>query len=76
MSPRFSIIIPVFNVEKYLEECLQSLLNQTFKDFEVLCVENASTDNSREILADFSKKYSRIIPFYMDENLGLINILY
>lgn len=70
MSPRFSIIIPVFNVEKYLEECLQSLLNQTFKDFEVLCVENASTDNSREILADFSKKYSRIIPFYMDENLG------
>ena len=45
-----SIVIPVYNVEKYLKECLDSILNQTFKDFEVICVNDGSTDNSLEIL--------------------------
>ncbi|MCL2596341.1 MAG: glycosyltransferase [Paludibacter sp.] len=50
---KFSIVIPVYNVEKYLEQCLQSLQNQTFTDFEVICVNDGSTDNSLEIINNF-----------------------
>ncbi|MDR1544420.1 MAG: glycosyltransferase [Prevotellaceae bacterium] len=52
--PKFSIIIPVYNVEKYLRECLESVVNQTFTDFEVICVNDGSTDNSLQILQNFS----------------------
>ena len=45
-EPEISVIIPVFNVEKYLSECLDSVLAQTFSDFEVICVDDGSTDNS------------------------------
>ena len=54
-----SIVIPVYNIEKYLKECLDSLINQTFKDFEVICVNDGSKDNSLEILNKYSKKDSR-----------------
>lgn len=47
---KFSIVIPVYNVEKYLEQCLQSVQNQTFTDFEVICINDGSTDNSLEII--------------------------
>ena len=43
---KVSVIIPVFNVEKYLEECLDSVINQTFNDIEIICVNDGSTDNS------------------------------
>ena len=42
-----SIIVPVYNVEKYLGNCIESILNQTFKDFELILVDDGSTDNSR-----------------------------
>jgi len=48
-SPDISIIIPVYNVEKYLRECLDSIVNQTFKNFEVICINDGSTDRSLEI---------------------------
>ena len=54
-----SIIIPVYNIEKYLKECLDSLNNQTFKDFEVICVNDGSKDNSLKILNDYAQKDSR-----------------
>ena len=54
-----SIIIPVYNVEKYLRECLGSILNQTFTDFEVICVNDGSTDSSLKILKEYSQKDSR-----------------
>lgn len=54
-----SIIIPVYNVEKYLRECLGSILNQTFTDFEVICVNDGSTDSSLKILEEYSQKDSR-----------------
>ncbi|HTX61950.1 MAG TPA: glycosyltransferase [Methanobacterium sp.] len=57
---KVSIIIPVYNVEKYLEECLESLINQTLKDIEIICVNDGSTDNSIEILEEYAKKDERI----------------
>ena len=45
-NPKISVIIPVYNVEKYLGECLDSVINQTLKDIEIICVNDGSTDNS------------------------------
>ncbi len=55
-----SVIIPVYNVEKYLQRCLNSIINQIFTDFEVICIDDGSTDESNEILNEFSKKDKRI----------------
>ena len=49
--PLVSVIIPVYNVEEYLRQALDSLINQTFKDIEIICVDDCSTDNSAKILA-------------------------
>ena len=57
---KFSIITPVFNTESYLEQCLESILNQTYKNFEIICINDASTDNSLSILKDYAKNDSRI----------------
>ena len=57
--PKFSIIIPVYNVEKYLKKCLDSIANQTYSDFEVICVNDGSTDNSLAILTEYSRKDGR-----------------
>lgn len=59
-KPKISIIIPVYNVEKYLEQCLKSVINQTFKDIEIICINDGSTDNSLEILEAFQKQDERI----------------
>lgn len=56
-----SVIIPVYNVEKYLRECLDSVINQTFNDIEIICVNDGSTDASREILEEYKQKDNRII---------------
>lgn len=58
--PAISVVIPVYNVEDYLEESLNSILNQTFKDFEVICINDGSTDNSLSILNKFKEKDIRI----------------
>lgn len=61
MNPKFSIIIPVFNVEKYLRECLDSVLNQTYLGgYEVICVNDGSTDSSLSILLEYAEKYSML----------------
>lgn len=56
---KISIIIPVYNVEKYLHECLDSIINQTFKDLEIICVDDGSTDKSSEILEEYEQKDKR-----------------
>lgn len=58
--PRVSVIIPVYNVEKYLRECLDSVVNQTLKDIEVICIDDGSTDSSMEILKGYAAKDKRI----------------
>lgn len=68
--PFLSIIVPVYNVESYLRDSLNSLLNQTFPDYEVICVNDGSTDNSLNILEEFSKKDARI-KVISQENKGL-----
>lgn len=53
---KFSVVVPVYNVEAYLTDCLKSLLTQDFADFEVICVNDGSTDHSREILSEWESK--------------------
>ncbi len=55
-----SVIVPVYNVEKYLDKCLKSILLQDFSDFELILVDDGSTDNSGKICDDFALKDSRI----------------
>ncbi|MBO4712070.1 glycosyltransferase family 2 protein [bacterium] len=66
--PKISIIIPVYNVEKYLRECLDSCINQTLKDIEIICVDDYSTDNSFKILEEYQQNDSRIKIFKQAEN--------
>lgn len=61
MNPILSIIVPVYNVEEYLPKCLDSICNQSFKDFELILVNDGSTDNSYNICNAYSKKDKRII---------------
>ena len=58
--PKVSVIIPVYNVSAYLQECLESIINQTLKDIEIVCVNDGSTDNSLNILKEYAKKDKRI----------------
>lgn len=59
-TPKVSVIIPVYNVEEYLRECLDSVVNQTLKEIEIICVDDGSTDSSLEILKEYAKKDNRI----------------
>lgn len=58
--PKISIIIPVYNTSMYLDKCLNSLLNQTLKEIEIICINDGSTDNSLEILQNFARTDGRI----------------
>lgn len=58
---KVSIIVPIYNVQKYLAKCLDTVINQTLKEIEIICVNDGSTDSSGKILEDFAKKDSRII---------------
>lgn len=66
MNPLLSVIIPIHNSEKYLRECIDSVIAQTFKDFELILVDDASTDSSREICDEYSKKYDFIKVIYKE----------
>ena len=65
---KISIIIPVYNVEKYLRECLDSCVNQTLEDIEIICVDDASPDNSIKILEEYRQKDPRIKVLRHKEN--------
>lgn len=68
---RFSVLIPVYNVEKYLDQCLRSVLTQDYADFEVILVNDGSTDGSPEICRRYAEEDSRI-RFFDKENDGLL----
>jgi glycosyltransferase involved in cell wall biosynthesis len=63
-KPRLSIVIPVYNGEKYLPQCLESILSQTFSDFEIIIVDDGSNDSTGQILDNFAMKDSRIRPVH------------
>jgi glycosyltransferase involved in cell wall biosynthesis len=70
--PDISVQVPVYNAEKYLAECLDSILQQTFTNFEVICIDDGSTDNSVAILNRYAKKDSRILVFQHETNKGTL----
>ena len=68
--PQVSIIIPVFNGERFLAQALESALNQTYRDFEIIVVDDGSTDNSKIIVQEFIQKYGDKIRYCYQENQG------
>lgn len=68
INPTVSIILAVYNAEKYLDNCLISLIQQTYKNIEILCIDDCSTDNSYKILEEYSKKDSRIKIYRLPKN--------
>ncbi len=70
--PKVSIIIPCYNQGKYVAEAINSALRQTFKDIEIVCVNDGSTDNSVEIIKSFENKYKNFIFLNNKENRGVI----
>lgn len=70
MQPSISIIVPIYNAEVFLKQCLDSIIRQTYGDFEVLCVDDNSKDNSLEILQEYKMKDERIRIFHK-ENEGV-----
>lgn len=69
-KPLVSVIVPIYNAEKYLGRCLEKLMNQTLREIEIICINDGSPDKSDEILSIYEKKDSRII-FINQENKGL-----
>ena len=69
--PKISVIIPVYNTEKYIEKCLESLAKQTMQDFEVIIVNDGSTDNSKKVIKDYMKNSNLDIKYLEKENGGL-----
>lgn len=70
-SPKVSILLPVYNAEKYLSSCLDSLLEQTFQDFEIIAINDASSDSSLHILKAYANKDSRIKIYCNESNLKI-----
>ena len=68
---KVSVIVPVYNVEDYLIECLTSIINQTLKEIEIICIDDCGTDNSINILKEYAKKDDRIKIISHKENKGL-----
>lgn len=70
MDPKISIIIPVYNVENYLAECLDSCICQTMSDIEIICIDDMSTDSSKDIIKSYVDKYPQKITAIMLEKKG------
>mgnify|MGYP005781662729 CR=1 FL=1 len=68
---KVSVIVPVYNVEQYLEKCLDSLVRQTLNEIEIIVVDDGSQDNSRKIAEAFREKYPNKVYFFYKENEGL-----
>lgn len=66
-----SVVIPVYNAERYLKECLESVMNQTYKNLQIVVVDDASTDRSKEIIKEFGHKDKRVIILSNETNLGI-----
>ena len=60
MKPLLTVVIPVYNVEKYLKRCIESILIQEWKNYDILLVDDGSTDNSPQICDDYAKAYDFI----------------
>ena len=68
---KVSVIVPIYNVENYLKKCLDSIINQTLKDIEIICINDCSTDSSKDIVLEYIQKDKRIKLINHEENQGL-----
>lgn len=68
---KISIIVPVYNTEASLRKCLNSLVNQTIQDIEIIVINDGSTDNSEDIIKEYTKKYGSLITYYSKSNEGV-----
>ena len=66
-----SIIIPAYNSEKFIKRCLDSVINQIYKNLEIIVIDDASKDNTKQIIKEYAEKDNRIRPFYSSENKGV-----
>jgi glycosyltransferase involved in cell wall biosynthesis len=73
--PKISVLMPAYNAEKYIGEAIESILNQTFRDFEFIIVDDYSTDRTWEIIQKYAKKDERIVPMKNDKNLRISRTL-
>ena len=69
-NPQISVIVPIYNTEKYLQECIESIREQTFKDIEIICVNDGSQDSSADVLNRFAETDSRIKVIHRDKSSG------
>ena len=70
-KPKVSVVVPIYNVERYLKECVDSILNQTLKEIEVILVDDGSPDNCGKIVDEYAKKDSRVVAIHQ-KNSGYI----
>lgn len=70
-NPKISVIIPNYNKSMYLEQCIDSIFMQTYQPLEVIVVDDCSTDNSKEVLTELSKKYNNIRNIFLKKNSGV-----
>lgn len=73
MEPKVSIILPVYNADKYLERCIDSIIRQTYKNLEIIAIDDGSVDNSYYILENYANKYPHIMRVYKQQNMGVSN---
>lgn len=72
-APKVSVVVPIYNVEKYLRQCLDSLVNQTLKELEIICVDDGSVDSSKEIIREYMQKDERVKLIAKEKNSGYGN---
>ncbi|CAL6105021.1 Glycosyl_transferase family 2 protein [Hexamita inflata] len=72
-EPQISLVLTVYNQAKYLNDTLTNLILQTYQDFEIVCVNDASTDNSVEIIQEFMQKTDKIVLVHQEYNRGTLN---
>lgn len=69
--PKVSVIVPVYNVERYIRQCLDSLLDQTVEDYEVVCIDDCSPDGCGAILEEYRERFENVIVVHNQQNKGL-----
>ncbi len=70
MAPKVSIVVPIYNLEKYVPRCLDALVNQTLEDIEILCVNDGSKDSAPQIIEDYKSRYPNKVKTFHKENGG------
>ena len=70
-EPLVSVVMPAYNAEEYIGEAIESILAQTYKDFEFIIVDDGSKDRTKEIINEYTKKDNRIKVFVQEKNLGI-----